>query len=103
MAIERATDVYAESNPMRGGSNRRQVHEWIERPGGVIADEERIQAELFGQLSRGTFFRAYSWHSTNCWMTGHTSSSSKMFTGLVRPASSCCSTSLGPRLQERSC
>ena len=25
------------------------MHEWIERPGGVITDEEGIQSELFGE------------------------------------------------------
>jgi hypothetical protein len=49
MTIERATDVYAEPNPMRRGTNRRQVHKWIERPGGVIADEKRVESKLFGQ------------------------------------------------------
>src|ERR1043166_8948879 len=49
MTIERATDVYAEPNPMRRGTNRRQVHKWIERPGGVVADEERVESKLFGQ------------------------------------------------------
>jgi hypothetical protein len=49
MAVQRATHVHAEPNPMRGGSNRRQVHKWIKRPGRVITDEKRIQSELFRQ------------------------------------------------------
>ena len=53
MAVQGAAHVYAQSNPMSGGSDRRQVHKRIERPGRVITDEERIQAELFGQPRRG--------------------------------------------------
>jgi hypothetical protein len=49
MTVESATDIYAQPNPLRTGGDGCEVHEWIERPGGVIADEKPIESKLFGQ------------------------------------------------------